>query len=252
MIRVEARCLPPPNRLPRSGCLLLDLRDLTISNNPAPTKPSLKFSEGMRSPPTHSSPTVPHVVLSARLQEILVGYSHVGENLAHAFLMLGSLSMNEGEPNASALLATEPVLDTLPLCLVLGRSNLAKEAQGTPLNRLSLTVDVPLINFVLDKVVFDGLHYWADDVAQLIERCLAFRASATETLPSRHPSMIGSRFFAQSRRSGTRSTDDSTIETCSTPQVKSSSGETVVKLSVTEGRCIPCINQSHADSFLQR
>ncbi|KIJ16946.1 hypothetical protein PAXINDRAFT_162541 [Paxillus involutus ATCC 200175] len=228
MIRVEARCLPPPNRLPRSGCLLLDLRDLTISNNPAPTKPSLRFSEGMRSPPTHSSPTVPHVVLSARLQEILVGYSHVGENLAHAFLMLGSLSMNEGEPNAN----------TLPLCLVLGRSNLAKEAQDTPLNRLSLTVDVPLINFVLDKVVFDGLHYWADDVAQLIERCLAFRASATETLPSRHPSMIGSRFFAQSRRSGTRSTDDSTIETCSTHQVKSSSGETVVKLSVTEGRLI--------------
>ncbi|KIK96324.1 hypothetical protein PAXRUDRAFT_138716 [Paxillus rubicundulus Ve08.2h10] len=247
MIRVEARCLPPPNRPPRSGCLLLDLRGLTISNNPAPIKPSLRFSEGMRSPPSHSNPTVPRVVLSARLQEILIGYSSVDENLARAFLTLGSLPMNEGEPNASALLATEPVSDLLPLSLVLGRSNIAKEVHSTPLNRLSLTVDVPLVNFVLDKVVFDGLHYWADDVAQLIERCLAFQDSAAATLPSRHPSLIGSRFFAQSRRSDTPSTDDSTIEAYSTHQVKSSSSETVVKLSVTEGRLIvPRDGESHS------
>ncbi|KAF9227681.1 hypothetical protein BS17DRAFT_774146 [Gyrodon lividus] len=234
MIRIETRCLPPSHRPPRSGCLLLDLRGLTISNNPAPTKPSLRFSEGMISSTSHSSNSISNAILSARLQEILIGYSSVDENLAHTFLTLGSLPANEGDPNASALLATEPVSDALPLCLVLGRSNLVKAAQSTPSHRLTLAINVPLVNFALDKIVFDGLQYWADDVAQLLECSLASQDNATETLPSRNPSLIGSRFFAQSRRSGTHSTDESTMETYSTRQVKSSSSETVVKLSVTE------------------
>ncbi|KIJ69300.1 hypothetical protein HYDPIDRAFT_145192 [Hydnomerulius pinastri MD-312] len=232
MIRVEVRCIPPLHRPPRSGCLLLDIRGLTITNNPAPAKPSLRFSEGIKSPPQRSSDKAPNGILSAQLQEILVSYSLAGENQARAFLMLGCLPMNEGEPNASALLATEPSLDTLPLCLLLGKSNLAN-VQGNPSNRLSLTVDIPLVNLILEKSVFDGLQYWADDAAQLIERSLAARDNATKTLPSRNPSLIGSRFFTKTRRSGTRSSDESTIET-PTPQAKASSSETVVKLSITE------------------
>ncbi|KAF9246321.1 hypothetical protein BU15DRAFT_70422 [Melanogaster broomeanus] len=234
MMRVEARC-PSSHGPLRSGCLLLDLCSLTISNNPTPSKPSLRFSETMKPTPSQARDSVSNAILSAQLQEILIGYSSVGENLAHAFLMLGSLPVNEGSPNASALLSTEPVSDTLPLSLVLGRSILAKAAQSTHSSRSSLIVNVPLVNVVLDKVIFDGLQYWADDMAQLIERSLAPQDIATDALPSRNSSLIGSRFFARSRRSGTRSTDESTIET-SPSQVKSSSGETVIKLSVTEGK----------------
>ncbi|KAH0830763.1 hypothetical protein J3R83DRAFT_2245, partial [Lanmaoa asiatica] len=232
MIRVEVRCPPPPPHLPRSGCMLFDLRGLTISNHPPSTKSSLRFSEGTKLPPPHSSDDISSVILSVRLQEILAAYSSVGNNVSHAILTLGFLPSKEVGPDMSALLATETEPDTLPFSIVLGRPNIARESTSIPSNKLSMTVGIPLANLVIDKAVVDGLQYWADDVAQLIERSFAAPDSATEALPSRNPSLIGSRYFTKSRRSGTHSTDESVTERSNC----NNTGETVVKVSVTEGK----------------
>lgn len=232
MVRVEVRCPPPPPHIPRSGCMLFDLRGLTISNDPPSTKSSLRFSEGMKSSPPHSSDSISNVILRVRLQEILAAYSSVGDNVAHAILTLGFLPTNEVGPNTSALLATETKPDTLPLSVVLGRPHNAKELRSNPSSKSSVIVDIPLVNLVMDKAVFDGLQCWADDVAQLIERSFAAPDSATETLPSRNPSLIGSRYFTQSRRSGTHSTNESVVENSN----RNDTGETVIKISVTEGK----------------
>lgn len=232
MIRVEVRCPPPPPHLPRSGCMLFDLRGLVISNDPPSTKSSLRFSEGMKSSPPRSSGDTSSVILRVRLQEILAAYSSVGDNVAHAILTLSYLSTKEDGPDTSALLATETEPDTLPLSIVLGRLNAAKESTSNPLNKLTMTVGIPLVNLVMDKAIFDGLQCWADDVAQLIEKSFVAPDSAMETLLSRNPSLIGSRYFTQSRRSGTRSTDVSDVGKSN----RSSTGETVIKVSVTEGK----------------
>lgn len=228
MIRVEVRCPPPPPRLPRSGCMLFDLRGLTISNDSPSQKSSLRFSEEAKSSPPRSSESISDVVFSVRLQEILVAYSPVSDNVAHAILTLGFLPAEEIGPDASALLAAETIPDTLPLSVVLGRPK--KSKRNSP-NKLSMTVNIPLINVVMDKAVFDGLQCWADDVAQLIERSFAAPDGATASLSSRSPSLIGSRYFTQLRRSGTHSTDESIVEKSN----RQNTGETVVKVSITEG-----------------
>lgn len=234
MIRVEVRCPPPPPHLPRSGCMLFDLRGLAISNDPPTTKPSLRFSEGTKSSPPRSSDNISNVILSICLEEILAAYSSVGDNVAHVLLTLGFLPSKEVGPGTSALLATETVPDPLPLAVVLGRPNIAKKSTSNPSSRLTMTVDIPLVNLVMDKAVFDGLQCWADDVAQLIGRSFTTPDSATETLPSRNPSLIGSRYFTQSRRHGTHSTDESIVEKTH----RKNTGETVVKVSVTEGKSL--------------
>jgi len=243
MIRVEVRCPPPPSHLPRSGCMLFDLRDLTISNDPPSTKSSLRFVEGTKSSAPQSSDNI--VILSVCLQEVLAAYSLAGDNVAHAILTLGFLPTRQVGPDTSALLATETVSDTLPLSVVLGRPNIAKISTGDPPSKLTMTVDTPLVNLVMDKAVFDGLQCWADDVAQLIVRSFTTPESATETLPSRNPSLIGSRYFAHSRRSGAHSIDESIVEKSN----RQNTSEIVVKVSVTEGKSFFCRNNNHVISI---
>ncbi|KAG9318675.1 hypothetical protein JVU11DRAFT_770 [Chiua virens] len=227
IIRVEVRCPPPSSRQPRSGCMLLDLRDLTVSNDPPSAKPSLRFAE-MKSSPSQASDSISNVVLRVCLQEVLAAYAPFGENVAHTILTLGTLPSGRIEPDTSALLATET--NALPLSVLLGRPSTTKKSTNDTSRRLTVVVHIPLVNLVTDKAVFDGLQYWADDVTRLIQQSLEALDSATETSPSRNPSLIGSRYFTQLRRSGTRSTDESVMKKSSNPDV----GETVIKISVTE------------------
>lgn len=227
--------------------MLFDLRGLTISNDPPSTKSSLKFSEEGKALPSHFSESISDIVLDARMQEILVAYSSVGDNVAHAILTLGFLPNKEIGPDTSALLATESVPDTLPLSIVLGRSNIAQKSGGGAASKLSMTVNIPLVILVMGKVVFDGLQCWADDVAQLIERSFAVSDDATETLPSRNPSLIGSRYFTQLRRSGTHSTDESAEEKSD----RRSTDATVIKVSVTEGKFPPQEIEKNIHTFYQ-
>ncbi|KAG6376342.1 hypothetical protein JVT61DRAFT_2325 [Boletus reticuloceps] len=228
MIRVEMRGPPPPSCLPRSGCMLFDLRGLIVSNDLPSTKSSLRFAEGSRSSPPRSSDNVSNVFLNICLQEILAAYSLVGDNVAHTILTLGFLPTREIGPDTSTLLATETAPETSPLSVVLRRPDIAEKSTSNPSNKLSITVDIPLMNLVLDKGLFDGLQCWADDVAQLIGRSFSTPDSGTETTLSRNPSLIGSRYFTQSRRSGTHSTDESVVHKSGSQNTS----ETVIKLIV--------------------
>jgi autophagy-related protein 2 len=88
-----------------------------------------------------------------------------------------------------------------------------------------------LINVVLEKPVFDGLQIWADSVTQAVTAVT--EDTETEVAQSRNPSLIGSRFFARSRRVGSRGSDESSFGTTATTPIQS---ETAVKVIVAEGR----------------
>lgn len=234
VIRVEVRCTPPPGRLPRSGSLLVNIHDFLASNNPAPKKSPLRFSEGLRTAP---QPAIDHPsrveMCAVQLLGIIVAYAPATEIQAQTLCVLGCMPDTTGDAHASALFVTEPS-GPLPIRLALGKTNLPISRGCTPSTRFSLTVDIPLINLVIEKSIFDGLQYWTDDIAQLFERCMSCADNVTEALPSRNPSLIGSRFFMKPGNSGSRSSEDSTFEPpAHKPQV--ASGETVVKINVTEG-----------------
>jgi autophagy-related protein 2 len=90
----------------------------------------------------------------------------------------------------------------------------------------AFTVDIPSVHIDLSKPTLDGLQYWADDAAQLIERTFGGHTE-TEEAESRDTSLIGSRFFAKSRHSG------SEIRLNAGPSQGYS--ETVVKIAISEG-----------------
>lgn len=232
MIRVEVRCIPPPGRLSRSGSLLINIYDFLASNNPVPKKSPLRFSEGLW---TASRPAIDHgprvEMCAVQLLGILIAYAPAAEVQAQTLCVLGCMPDNTCDDHGSALFATEP--SPLPVRLALGKTNFSTSCSTTS-NRFSLTIDVPLVNLVVVKGIFDGLQYWTDDVAQLFEHCMSGADKVTEALPSRNPSLIGSRFFMKPGNSGSRSGEDSTLDS---PVLKHHTGssETIVKVNVTEG-----------------
>jgi autophagy-related protein 2 len=90
-------------------------------------------------------------------------------------------------------------------------------------------VDLPSAHVSLSKAVLDDLQYWADDVSQFLERQNGKTSVDTKKVDSRDTSLIGSRYFAMSKRS--ESDGASTIA----GRRGSSSPETVVKVLVSEG-----------------
>lgn len=233
VIRVEVRCIPPPGRLSRSGSLLINIYDFLASNNPVPKKSPLRFSEGLWTAPRPATDHGPRAEMCAvQLLGILIAYAPATEVQAQTLCVLGCMPDNTGDDHGSTLFATEPSSGPLPVRLALWKINLSNSS--TTSSRLSLTIDVPLINLVVVKGIFDGLQYWTDDVAQLFERCMSGADKVTEALPSRNPSLIGSRFFMKPGNSGNRSGEGSALDSpVHKPQTDSS--ETIVKVNVTEG-----------------
>lgn len=249
MIRVEVRCLSPAGQLPRSGCLLIDIHDILASNNPVSSKPSIRFSEGLQSLPRT---TIDHgwqnAICSVQLQEVLIAYAPVGATLAKTLIVLGYMPASAGDLHTNTLLATDACVDVIPVCLLLSRANISSREGGTYPSRPSLTVDIPLIDVMLEKESLDGLQYWVDDVAQLFDHCMSGADSAKEAIVSQSPSLIGSRFFARSRHGCSRrsSEDDSTGDRPHTV-----SGEIVVRVNVTEALLrilLPRCDQSSRNS----
>jgi autophagy-related protein 2 len=87
---------------------------------------------------------------------------------------------------------------------------------------MALSIDIPSIHVDLSKSHFDGLQYFADDVAQFLERMSADTNVGEPDNDSRETNLIGSLFFAKSRA---ESLNSSVAE----------SGESVIKLMTTEG-----------------
>ncbi|KAI6036274.1 hypothetical protein BKA83DRAFT_4160612 [Pisolithus microcarpus] len=218
MIRVEVRCIPPPGRPPRSGCLLIDIHDILVYNNPVSSKPSIRFSESLQSLPRPAS------------QEILMAYAPVDDTRARTLVILGYMPENGADAHTSTLLATEGTLDVLPVHLLLARTSISSCEDATLSSRLSLTVNVPLIDMILEKEIFDGLQYWVDDVTQLFDRRMSGSDNTKENIPSQNPSLVGSRFFSESRHGGSRSSEDDSLSDIP----RTGGGDIVVKVNVTE------------------
>ncbi|KAG2356196.1 hypothetical protein BDR07DRAFT_1492224 [Suillus spraguei] len=233
-LRAEVRCRSSSVQPSRSGGIILDLHDVQVSNRPLNQEPpTIRFGDVDES----MNPKVknlPGQLFSGQIRGIILSYAPVGDSKAHAFISLGSLPRTDGvHPGSASLLLSEQTRDSLPIRFQLTQVAPSKFAVSSSTHRTSIIIDVPLINVVLEKPVFDGLQIWADSVTQAVTT--ATEETETEVAQSRNPSLIGSRFFAKSRRVGSRGSDESNFGTTA-PSPKQS--ETAVKVTIAEGKSI--------------
>lgn len=230
MLRVQLRCPPPPRRMPRSGAVILDLHGIKFSTA-TDQKVTTRFD--MQTSPRAASQQQRDTLLTVCCERIAVASTVLGDPIAHVIMSLGSLSSKDDFGDLQPAISAPP----LPLRIVVSQS------QPTPTSTLglsrtttiSMTVGVPSVHVAISKALLDGIQLWADDVSQLVERTYGTHVGDTETerSESRNPSLIGSRFFAKSKRYGSRSSEESSIVSSETRTQTIS--ETVIKVSVTEG-----------------
>lgn len=246
-LRAEVRCSSPSLQLSRSGGIILDLHDVQVSNKPLdPESPTIRFGDGgeSRNP---SVKNLPGQLFSGQIRGIVLSYAHEGDSKAHAFISLGSLPRADAiHPGSASLLLSEQTSDSLPIRFQLTQLAPSKSTVSTSTHRTSILINVPLINVVLEKPVFDGLQIWADSVTQAVTAVT--EDTETEVAQSRNPSLIGSRFFARSRRVGSRGSDESSFGTTATTPIQS---ETAVKVIVAEAlvRILTSRSQSSTPSI---
>jgi autophagy-related protein 2 len=203
-----------------------------VSNKPLdPESPTIRFGDVGESRNTRVK-NLPGQLLSGQIRGIVLSYAPVGDSKAHAFISLGSLPRADViHPGSASLLLSAQTPDSLPIRFQLTQVAPSKSAVSSSTQRTSVIVNVPLINVVLEKPTFDGLQIWADNVTQAVTA--ATEETETEVAQSRNPSLIGSRFFAKSRRVGSRGSDESSFGTTATTPTQS---ETAVKVIIAEGR----------------
>ena len=220
MVRLQVRSPAPVGQSPRSGALIIDLHNIHFTTEFSEKPVQSRFTLSEPSPRQDFSEGDP--MLSVRCKRVVIAYSAVGQGKALAVLSVGSLSGGEfgeaisSDPHSSQLPPLQPRV-------VLSRPVSHPDAT---LLTLVLSVTLPSVHANLSKDSFDGLQYWADDVTQFLERALGDDGSPSN---SRAGSMVGSRYFADSRRgSGTSSA-------ITVHPKKNHKSEIVLKASVVEG-----------------
>ncbi|KAJ6596964.1 hypothetical protein DFH09DRAFT_107468 [Mycena vulgaris] len=216
MIRVQIRCPPPPDRPARSGALVLDIHDVNLCTGPVEKKYSTRFASRDADPVINTLDA--DTLISVGCGRIVVASSSVGESIASTFLSVGPLV--SGSPEDSEF----PLLPRITLSKSTPSHSTAPQVPGSI--TVALVVQIPSVHMHISKPVLDSLQYLADDTAQLIERVFGSdNVRDTESMESRDPSLIGSRFFAKSR-SGSGS---GLSATRSSPR-----SETVINVEITE------------------
>ncbi|KAG6898364.1 hypothetical protein C0992_009039 [Termitomyces sp. T32_za158] len=196
LIRIQIRCPSPTECSPRSGALLVDLHNVRLSSSPELVKKST--STRFVDDPVQASEKLPRfseTFLGASFERVVVAYRPVSEKTAKTFLSVGSLASGSDyvlEIGASPL---------LPRISVSRSSSSAPEYSKL----VAISIDIPSIAADITPSSLDGLQYWADDLAQLIDRC--------------------SHYFIQSR-----SENESALNSRS----ETSRSETLIKLNVSE------------------
>ncbi|KAL0581534.1 autophagy-related protein 2 [Marasmius crinis-equi] len=211
MVRIQVRCPPATGQSLRSGAVVVDVRDMkfVIGEKRTTTKtasfgetPSERRLEGK-------------VLLLVEIGRILASLAPPGTDKATAFLSLGGLARSsEFEESRTDLPDLRPriaITESKP-----SRSDIPVTS--------TLNLDFPSLVATLSKSNVDALQYWADDVSQTLQA--AATGSASGDSGSRDTSIIGSRYFVQSRGgSGTASM---------LSEPKERKGDFVVKTSVHE------------------
>jgi autophagy-related protein 2 len=252
MIRLQVRCPPPPLRTPRSGAVIIDLHGVSLTNGARSEQiPSTRFANVAFSPSPPASRAQglsgSVALLTADCQRVVFASSLLEEEIASVMLSLGSLSsMDETVPDSSrfgsspSFPVTKSTALPLPLRMLVNRIESAnKPSSGHPTSgTVVVTIDIPSVYADVSKPLLDGLQLWADDVSQLVERIFGVAGETTDTerAESRTPSLIGSRFFAKSRRYGSKSSVESSAGLSGPPADMPS--ESVVKIAVSEGSVI--------------
>jgi len=226
MIRIQIRVAVTSisTSLPCSGAFVLDLHDMVLSAGSSMVqKPATRFAD----PEVHISSSP---LMSAECGRIVIACSPVGIEKATAVLSLGPLisvgeipgHIHEGPPTSYT--DSDPTSYALRPSISLARPSDSQRTPGT----LAFIASLPSAHILLSKAVLDDLQYWADDATQLVERTFGNGGSDTDRAESRDTSLIGSRFFARSRRSDS---DGSTLG----GGLPSSNTETVIKVIISEG-----------------
>lgn len=233
MLRVQLRCPPPPRRAPRSGAVIIDLHGIQLSTD-TDRKATTRFGDiDMQTPPRAASQQQRDTLLAVSCQRIAVANAVLGDHNAHVIMSLGSLSSMDDFGDLQHATSVPP----LPLRIVVSQSQPTPTSTFGPsrTTTTAVTVDIPSVHGAISKAFLDGIQLWADDVSQLVERTFGTSAGDTDTekAESRNPSLIGSRFFAKSKRYGSRSSEESSIVNSETRTQTTS--ETVIKFAVTEG-----------------
>ncbi len=236
MIRVQIRCPSPPSLLQRSGAAILDIHGLTLTSRlPLGVGDMYPPGIGTKTESTHpDSSSRDNHLLTAEWQTLLLACSSAGAETAGGFCSVGPLL-----PDADAEVpASHDHIRFQCDASLTRRSSFVKLSQNPPSpsrqnGRRSAAVvteiDIPSIVLNISKPLFDGLQFWADDVSQLLERQTATDDAAQENM-SRNPSLLGSRFFSNSKHGSV----EIPVGETSSDNIKSST-ESIVKVTISEG-----------------
>ena len=97
---------------------------------------------------------------------------------------------------------------------------------------LQIPIFFALYSFFNSNVALRGQSFlWADDLSQMLEKCTR-SATSSEKGDSRDASLIGSRFFAKTRRSQDSGTDSASVVSA---QRTNANTETILKIFVADG-----------------
>lgn len=257
MIRLEVRCPPSPQHASRSGAAVLDLHGMKLfAGMQLERKPMTRFTNV---DPPSSSPVFDtqeslgrHPLLAVECQRLVIAMSPLGQQRANIIMSLGLLStageviQDIGAVGASASApVTLPVTSSSPpLRIRISRSELANP------NTIAVTIDISSVHADISKPLLDGLQLWADDITQLVERTLNAPTGDTDTekAESRNPSLIGSRFFAKTRRYGSKSSEESSVGGSVADRTEVGN-EIVVKIGLSEGLMVQLVQKSLIQNF---
>ncbi|KAI0797999.1 hypothetical protein C8Q75DRAFT_709658 [Abortiporus biennis] len=232
MIRMQIRGCPPIGSQPRSGAVIVDIHELSIhpgGNTPSEDDVSLRFAEPQDMPLSYEHAR--ELLLSANFKRINIAYCPVPSSKATSLLSLGSLSNPEAGLADGGIAFQPPSGDTRTKQSPTPHISVSKSlpSKSPTLSTIAVTIDIPSVYVNLSKPVIDGLQLWADDLTQLLERAFS-PVEVGDT--SRDTSLIGSRYFVQSKQSrgSANSTDRGSI--ISGPS--DAKTETIVKIIVSE------------------
>jgi autophagy-related protein 2 len=242
-INVNIPCVRVEVRAPRarSGSLVLDLHELSISLNEELVKKSRnpRFED---QPPVHSESEIADWLKGAKVEDILtvcfakalVAYSGKNETEAECFLSIHA----EGTAPKSPLNDLDSRLAYFPFVLFKGGSKTQAKTNAKSTSN-AILVRVPCVQATVSKAVLDGLQIWADDATQLIESCLAKQDLSATGTGSVSASTVSSE-SSSTQRSGASSA----------ARREQPSDETIVKAIVQSGECTIASRYPMAHDFM--
>ena len=239
MIRVQIRCPSPPSLLQRSGAAILDIHTLTLTSRSPLGVGDMYPGVGTKteSIPQDSSSWDNHL-LTAEWQTLLLACSSAGAETAGGFCSVGPLLPDaDTEVPAShdhIRFQCDASLTKRFSFVKLSRNPPSPSGQHGRRSAAVVTeIDIPSIVLNISKPLFDGLQFWVDDVSQLLERITATSEDAAQENMSRNPSLLGSRFFSNSKHGSV----EIPVGEISSDNIKSST-ESIVKVTISEGESL--------------